>query len=106
MLHNCTTADCPLCCLLTSWYELARELMSFFAPLHAVPATDMTAEDDSCNDLIMAFNSQAAALVADKRAGGGGGGGDGKSEEVETSGHDLKMFSTTALTAAASQVRR
>lgn len=35
MLHNCTAYNCYMCSFLTSWYQLAQELIAFFLLLHS-----------------------------------------------------------------------
>ena len=97
MLHNCATADCPMCILLTSWYQLAQELIAFFAPLHAAAISDLM-EDDSSNDLVATFSTQTAPSADNKKTSGNEGrsaGDDGKS-----GGHDLKMLSSITLVTA------
>ena len=68
MLHNCTTVDCSLCSLLTSWYHLAQELIAYFSPLHAAAVTDFL-DEDSCNDISSMFAGadKSPASAAEKK---------------------------------------
>ena len=65
MLHNCAAADCYMCSLLTSWYQLAQELISFFSPLHAAVVSECIEELDTCVEMAAA---QAIQTVIVDRA--------------------------------------
>lgn len=58
MLHNCTSADCYMCSLLTSWYQLAQELIAFFSPLHAAVVSECPEEMESCVEMAAAQSVQ------------------------------------------------
>lgn len=93
MLHNCATVDCPMCSLMTSWYQLAQELIAFFSPLHASAMSDVT-EDDSFNDLAAVLSGQQAPSIEKRQT----------CEDVtKTSCNDLKILGSVTL-ATASQV--
>jgi hypothetical protein len=51
MLHNCTSADCYMCSLLTSWYQLAQELIAFYSPLHAAVVSECFEELENCVEM-------------------------------------------------------
>ena len=54
MIHNCTSSDCYMCSLLTSWYQLAQELIAFFSPLHAAVVSECPEEMDTCVEMATA----------------------------------------------------
>ena len=54
MLHNCTSADCYMCSLLTSWYQLAQELIAFYSPLHAAVVSECFEELENCVEMAAA----------------------------------------------------
>ena len=58
MLHNCTSSDCYMCSLLTSWYQLAQELIAFFSPLHAAVVCDCPDELETCVEMAAAQSVQ------------------------------------------------
>lgn len=58
MLHNCTSADCYMCSLLTSWYQLAQELIAFFSPLHAAVVSECPEELETCVEMAAAQSVQ------------------------------------------------
>lgn len=58
MLHNCASADCYMCSLLTSWYQLAQELISFFSPLHAAVVSECPEELETCVEMAAAQSVQ------------------------------------------------
>ncbi|XP_057379206.1 protein unc-79 homolog [Daphnia carinata] len=58
MLHNCTSADCYMCSLLTSWYQLAQELIAFFSPLHAAVVCECPEELETCVEMATAQSVQ------------------------------------------------
>jgi len=63
MIHNCAAADCYMCSLLTSWYQLAQEILSFFSPLHAAVVSECIEELDTCVEMAAA---QAIQSVVDR----------------------------------------
>lgn len=66
MIHSCTSADCFMCSLLTSWYQLAQELIAFFSPLHAAVVSECVDEMDSCVELAASQAVQASLPTAEK----------------------------------------
>lgn len=58
MLHNCTSADCYMCSLLTSWYQLAQELIAFYSPLHAAVVSECFEELENCVEMAAAQSVQ------------------------------------------------
>ena len=63
MIHSCTAAGCYMCTLLTSWYQLAQELIAFFSPLHAAVVSECLEEMDNCAE---AAASQAVQPMPDR----------------------------------------
>lgn len=63
MLHNCTSADCYMCSLLTSWYQLAQELIAFFSPLHAAVVSECPEELETCVEMAAAQSIQQSSPV-------------------------------------------
>lgn len=66
MLHNCTSADCYMCSLLTSWYQLAQELIAFFSPLHAAVVSECPEELETCVEMAAAQSIQQQPSPGEK----------------------------------------
>lgn len=70
MLHNCPSADCYMCSLLTSWYQLAQELIAFFSPLHAAVVAESQEDLDTCVEMAAAQSvAQPQPSPVDKTGG-------------------------------------
>ena len=70
MLHNCPSADCYMCSLLTSWYQLAQELIAFFSPLHAAVVAESQEDMDTCVEMAAAQSvAQPQPSPVDKSSG-------------------------------------
>lgn len=88
---------------MTSWYQLAQELIGFFAPLHAAVVVEVNVDDDVAASAEMGpavgnILGQMSSSSAEKKTN------DGRSDDVTTktmtSQHDLKTLSAAMATAS------
>ena len=88
---------------MTSWYQLAQELISLFAPMHAAVVVEVNVDDEVANNTDMAsvvgnLLGQMSSVSTEKKANDGK--GDDATAKLMASQHDLKSLSAAMATAS------